>query len=257
MIQVVHRAIDILEFIRKSPQQAAGLAEIADSLNLNRATCSNILRTLTDRNMLEQNDNREYCYGPLIYRLTDGSFYDTDLVEAAKDVMEELSDQLNENTILAVIHKHKRVTIYEVESDHELHVKNRITKEAYETATGRLLLAFLPEKELKSFLRKKGLPTEDSWPEACHSDTLYRILEEIRVEKMTIQESLQHVVGFAAPVFNGELVVASLGVFLPAARLSEAHRRKIVSLLGRAATVISQNLTEGINQPLLEAVEST
>ena len=105
MIQVVHRAIDILEFIRKTPGKAAGLADIADGLKLNRATCANILRTLAQRDLLEQNERREYCFGPLMYQLTDGTFYDTDLVEASKYVMEELSGQLNESTILTIIHK--------------------------------------------------------------------------------------------------------------------------------------------------------
>ena len=251
MIQVVHRAIDILEFIRKAPGQAVGLSDIADELKLNRATCANILRTLAKRDILEQNERREYCFGPLMYQLTDGTFYDTDLVRASKDVMDELSGQLNESTILAIIHKNKRITICEVESDQELHVKNRRSKEIYETATGRLMLSFLSEKQLKLFLRKKGLPTEHNWPEATQKEELLNALKEIREEKMAIQVSRQHIIGFAAPVYKEDNVVASLGVFLPEARLTEAHRRKIISLLKRASDVVSQNLTKSINQPLL------
>ena len=252
MIQVVHRAIDILEFIRKTPGQAAGLADIADGLKLNRATCANILRTLTNRDLLEQNERREYCFGPLMYQLTEGTFYDTDLVEASKYVMEELSVQLNESTILTIIHKNKRITIYEVESDQGLHVKNRRSKEVYETATGRLMLSFLSKKQLNLFLRKKGLPTEQDWPEAMDKETLFNALREIREEEMAIQVSRQHVVGFAVPIYKEKNVVASLGVFLPKARLTETHRRKIISLLKRASGVVSQNLTESINQPLLD-----
>ena len=114
------------------------------------------------------------------------------------------------------------------------------------------MLSFLSEKQLKLFLRKKGLPTEHDWPEAIEKDALLNALREIREEEMAIQVSNQHVVGFAVPIYKGKNVVASLGVFLPEARLTETHRRKIISLLKKASGIVSQNLTESINQPLLD-----
>lgn len=255
MIQVLHRAVDILEFIAKTPRKAAGLAEIADHLKLNRATCANILKTLADRNLIEQNEKKEYLFGPLLYRLTNGSFYSADLVEAARDVMEELTAHLNESTILAIIHKNKRITIHEMEGGHDLHVKNRMEKEVYETATGRLLLAFYNDKERESFIRKKGLPSEDIWPKAVNKEGLFKVLDKIKNDQLSAQTSRRHVVGFAVPVYKKEKVVASLGVFLPEARLSENRKEEIIKLLQRAGEVISRNLTEGVQEHLLEKEE--
>ncbi|MGB3850575.1 MAG: IclR family transcriptional regulator [Tunicatimonas sp.] len=253
MIQVLHRAVDIIEFIANTPERAAGLAEIADYLNLNRGTCANILKTLIDRDFVEQNQRKEYQLGSQLYRLTQGSFYRTDLIEAAISVMEELTAEVNESTMLAVVRKNQRLAVCEVESNHDLHVKNRVEKEIYETATGRVLLAYFSDKEKEAFIRKKGLPSESIWPEATQKRQLLKALDKIRTEKMTMQVSPQHIVGFAAPLYEQDQVVAGLGVFLPVSRLTESHQQYIISLLKRASEVISQNLTHNIRQPLLES----
>ena len=54
MIQVVNRALNILEIIAKNPDRELGLTEIADSVELNHGTCANILKTLVLRGYVEQ-----------------------------------------------------------------------------------------------------------------------------------------------------------------------------------------------------------
>ena len=254
MIQVLHRAVDILEFIAKSPARAAGLAEIADTLTLNRATCANILKTLADRNLVEQDDSKQYRFGPLLYQLTEGFYYNTALVMAAKDAMEDLTAHLNESTLLAVIRNYKRIAIHQVESNHDLHVKSRLEKDVYETATGRLLFAYYSDKKQKSFLRKMGMPSAAVWEEASYEKGLARELEKIQQESMAIQVSAQHVVGFAVPIYQQDQVVASLGVFLPTARLTEGHQKTIVNSMSQTARVISQNLSKEGHQRLLNTL---
>ena len=54
MIQVVNRALDILEFIAKDKNKIYSLTEIADALELNHATCANIIKTMVNRNFIDQ-----------------------------------------------------------------------------------------------------------------------------------------------------------------------------------------------------------
>ena len=46
MIQVIHRALNLLEFIAQHPNREYSLTEIADQHQLNHGTCANILKTL-------------------------------------------------------------------------------------------------------------------------------------------------------------------------------------------------------------------
>ena len=49
MIQVIHRALNILELIARDRNKEYGLSEIADRLGLNHGTCANIIKTLVVR----------------------------------------------------------------------------------------------------------------------------------------------------------------------------------------------------------------
>lgn len=256
MIQVIYRAVDILEYIGKAPKQRAGLAEIADTLNLKQATCANIIKSLVDRNLLEQNEKREYCFGPLMYQLTNNNVYGTELINAAQDVMHELSELLNEDSILAVLRRDKRFTLYHVESEHDLRVVNKVEKSVYASATGRLLLAYCDKKEQAAFVRRIGVPDETEWPEVKNQESLYRTLSKIREGQLSVQTAPSHIVGFAVPVFLERKMVCSLGVFLPETRLNEQRREAIVTLMRTAAQTIELNLSTGTYLSLHEKMKS-
>src|SRR5688572_28631583 len=155
MIQVINRAMDILEMIAKNPEQIRSLTEIADSMNLNHATCANIIKTLVNRKYIEQVGHKKgYRLGQMSYALTNNFSYKRDLVQAAKEAMETLTKKINENTLLAIIKDNKRILLYDVPSDQDLQVRTSKEKNVYEAATGRLLLAYLTPKERENFITK-------------------------------------------------------------------------------------------------------
>lgn len=101
---------------------------------------------------------------------------------AAKETIDKLSDDLNENCLLGVIHHDKRILVYSTTIDHDLSVRNKPERKVYETATGRLLLSYLDSDQLEAFLQREGLPSEDIWREASARD---RLLDELRKIKET------------------------------------------------------------------------
>jgi len=54
MIQVIGKALDILELLAKDPDKVLTLSEVANTFNLNHGTCANIIKTLVDRNYVEK-----------------------------------------------------------------------------------------------------------------------------------------------------------------------------------------------------------
>ncbi|MFD2570468.1 IclR family transcriptional regulator [Spirosoma soli] len=243
MVLVIVKALDILEWVAREPGKAHSLTEIAEALQMNQATCVNILQTLVTKNYLEHLGRKKgYRLGPMAYNLTNNLSYSQNLVEAAKDEMEKLTAQLNETSILGIIRNQKRFIVHLVNSDQDLQVRSRTERNVYETATGRLLLAFMPDKERDGFLQSNGFPSTDTWPEAATPDDLDSALIKIRTEELAVTHSRTHIIGLAVPIRKSSQVVASLSVFLPEIRCSTSRQKEIVQALRQAARVINERL---------------
>lgn len=243
MIQVIHRALDILEVLASQPGRAFPLGEVAETLDLHRATCSNILKTLLQRGYVERLPSRGgYRLGSLASPWHGLAEHDNELAIAARPVLQLLSQTLNETSLIGVIRGRKRVMLECAASDRDLQVRSRPVRNVYETASGRLLLAYLPEQQLEAFVERVGLPNPRVWPEVRSAKDLVRRLATIRRNKLARSVSPEHVVGLAVPVWREDEAVASVSVYLPEARFTARRRNKIVSTLRGAGDEISRRL---------------
>jgi DNA-binding IclR family transcriptional regulator len=244
MVLVVVKALDILELVARDAGRAHSLTEIAESLQMNQATCVNILKTLVDKNYLEHLGRKKgYRLGPMAYSLTNNPSYSQDLLLAAKDLMEELTAQLNETSILGIIRNQKRFIVHLVNSDQDLQVRSRSERNIYETASGRVLLAYMSDKERASLLISIGYPTPDIWPGADTGEGLGEQLMIIQQHGLCVTRSKTHIIGLAVPIWRHQLVVASLSVFLPEIRCSHQRQQLIETELRATAQKISQRLS--------------
>ena len=158
MIQVINRACDILELIAKDPDTPKTLGEIAGELELNAGTCSNIIKTLVDRQYIEKIDKQKgYCLGAMAYKLTGNEGYKKTLVTAAKLELEALTKKINENSLLAQLNGGTRVAIFRATAKNDVQAVTPAEKPAYETTSGRMLIAMLPDEERKKFVLERVL----------------------------------------------------------------------------------------------------
>ncbi|GAB3968427.1 IclR family transcriptional regulator [Spirosoma terrae] len=246
MVLVIVKALDILELIAQEPTRSHSLTEIAESLQMNQATCVNILKTLVDKNYLEHLGRKKgYRLGPMAYNLTNNLSYSQDLILVAKDIMEDLTQRLNETSILGIIRNQKRFIVHLVNSDQDLQVRSRTERNIYETASGRVLLAFMPAKERENLVHKIGYPGEDIWPGAGTPDGLSQELDLIQASELSVTLSKTHIIGLAVPIRRHTVVIASLSIFLPEIRCSESRKQEIEIELRAAAQLISRRLSMG------------
>lgn len=246
MVLVIVKALDILEYIAREPDRAHTLTEIAEGLAMNQATCVNILNTLVSKNYIEHLGRKKgYRLGPMAYALTNNANYEQQLVSAAKDVMESLTEQLNETSILGVIRNYKRFILHLVDSNQDLQVRSRSERSIYETATGRLLLAFMSDKERETLLATIGLPPATVWPGAETLEGLQAELSIIRETELSMTLSPTHIIGLAVPIRRGTTVIAGLSIFLPQVRCSAFRQKEIERTLRVAATQISERVSAG------------
>jgi DNA-binding IclR family transcriptional regulator len=243
MIQVIVRAFDILEFVAAQGKEPVQLYKIAEHVKLSQPTTANIVKTMLEKNYLEQLGRKKgYKLGIAAYQLTGNPSYQINMVNAAKEPMQELTNQLNETSLLAMIRNNKRVILKLVECHQVLQVKAVFEAEVYETSTGRLLMAYLEPKELNSLIKANGLPTKKVWAGAETKPGLEKILKKIREEEFVQVYSKHHTVGFAVPVYKGTEVIAGLSIFVPESRYTDSHKEKIFKLIHKAAKKISEGL---------------
>lgn len=246
MIQVMLKAMDIVELLSTSPQKEFSLAEIADSFKMDHGTCSNIMKTLLSRGYVQQSaPRRGYKFGYMFYKLCDSAVLNEDLTKIAREDVEKLGKRLNESVILSVIKNDKRIVLYHTTPDREVIVRTNIDKSVYSTNTGRVILANYTPDHLDRFIIRVGLPSDNEWPEVRSSQKpeseLRERLARIRRDGFDIysDESLS---GFAAPLFRSGHVVASLGVYLPSYRL-EGNNEAILSAVLETSAEINRKLT--------------
>lgn len=245
MIQVLHRAFDILELIAKNNNKALSLSEIATSVQLNHATCANIIKTMVMRNYLEQlGPKKGYKLGFMAYQFVGDNSFEDKLRRSAAELMENLTAKLNETSLLAILKRQYRIIVHQTHAERDLMVKSLTEKEAYNSASGRLLVALLSDQEQVAFIEKFDLPSKEVWPEASTKMAMRKELDRIRQNGYARQETSSHIIGLACGIRENEQVVASLSIYLPVSRLREHKEADILKQLKETALLIEKKLKQ-------------
>jgi hypothetical protein len=245
MIQVVNRALNILEMIAANPGESLTLSEIADSLNLNHGTCANILKTLVNRNYVEQiGVKKGYKLGYMTFQLTDPHAYHSELKKIAVPFIDMLRDTINETVILSIIEGGRRILLYQAECNQEIQVRTNTSSSAYKATTGRQLLSHYPPQELDFFIKKNGLPDQKDWPGIRSKDDLIKALGEIKRKDVEISLNTNHVVSLAALIFRDGTAIASLGIYLPDIRFDKEKRTILSSEIIKTAHEINRAIED-------------
>jgi len=239
MIQVLNRAFDILEFLSRNIDKEHSLSEIADPLNLNHGTCANIIKTMVNRGYVDK--NKGYVLGRQSYYLTNNFSNEAELVKCAVTPMKNLSEILNESCVLSVLKNNSRRTLHKETVVRELQANPKDEINAYQTATGKLLLAYLDPADRNTYIKTYGLPG-DMWKEIDCERALIDELQRINKAGFVIHYDEINIAGVAMPIFNKEQVIASLGVYLPANRFTKATKEQIIENLAKTAKTISDRI---------------
>lgn len=243
MIQVVNRALDILEYLSKNQDSRNSLKDISTELNLNAGTCANIIKTLIQRQYVAKDAKRDYLLGSMAYALTRSGSYKKELVRAAKPELDKLTQTWNENSLLAIVEENTRVILASSDSSNNVQANTQDHKKAYHTAVGRVLISKLPPEELNKFIAKYGLPTQDEWSEVKKSEKLLKQhLTKISEQGYAGILNNEEVIGFAVPVIHSGVAVAGVGIYMPAFRFKKSQQKKIIQSLISTAENIAKKL---------------
>lgn len=240
MIQVINRAVDIIEYVAQNPNEPKLMGNIAKDLDLNLATCANIVKTLVSRGYLKKGiKEKGYSIGDHLLDISKGIFGFQDLIALADKEMKLACQQLNENCILAILKNNHRVIIHQINGNQVIQATTPEDKEAYDSSTGRLLIAMLGDKELKNFIKNYGTPKKNIWPQADTQEKLLAQIAIIRSNGYALIEDTRQIVGVATPIFKNGKVIASFSVYMPSFRFNENIRKKMIE----TALAVSQKIS--------------
>lgn len=253
MIKVVEKALNILELLSSDQNREFLLSEIADTLNMDRGTCANIIKTLSSRGYVHQSGPRKgYKFGYMIFKLTNTAVNNEELTKIAREEIDKLGNLLNETVILSCIKNDKRIVLYHTNPDRELVVRHNIAKSVYGANTGRVILANYRPSHLEKCIIRLGLPSIEDWPEIYDSNNpageLRNRLVDIKSNGYEVHHDKDGIVGVAAPLFCAGHVVGSVGVYLPKMRYTDG--KKILQQVLDTAQTINDKLdrTEKMRQ---------
>lgn len=247
MIQVIDRALDILEFLGSDSNNAKSLDEISEVIKIKKTTCSNILKSLLQRGYLEQpNGKRNYKLGFKAYKLVGSSRFHDRMAALAHNALQALYDEIEETVVLAAIEENKRIVISNIEATSGITARINHSYTIYRAATGRVILACYPQKKLDATIDRIGLPDIADWPEIKTREQLISALNSIKEAGLAESHIEGGIIGIAVPLYKKDIVIASIGVCLPAFRCSPARKARIIAALSSAARAIEKELANGV-----------
>jgi len=245
-IKVLNKSLSILEILLQQGS-AMNMTEISKKLDLYPSTTHRILDTLKHWGYVEQEpDNQEYQLGLKVLELGMAKLHQMDLVREATPYLKELVKQCNETVHLGVLEEGEVLYLAKEESSQTIRMISYVGKRAplHCTALGKVLLAYLPEEEIKKILDKRELPrfTENT---ITNKRELEKELSKVREQGFALdrEENEKDVSCIAAPIRNyqGE-VIAALSISSPIFRIDKKVQNNLKEALIETSRKISKRL---------------
>lgn len=243
----LEKALDLLySFGPHSPEQS--LSQISRKLHFPPSTARRLLKAMVSRGLVQQDPiTQRYRLGSGILFLASIAQNGLDIRRIALPVIEKLRDATGENTALHELREGKRICIEKAESKEVLRDTILIGDQfpAHCGASGKVLLAYLKEEELRKYLQSGPLraltPRTITDPKKLMAE-----LSNIRRKGFAFSSGervMDGLCAISAPIFDHKgRVPYSLTITLTPFRLRAKGRERLVRLVKESAAEISKKL---------------
>lgn len=245
-LQTLSRSIKVLKLFSPTKTEFT-LTEFHERLNISMSSLQRILTTLVQEGFLERDEKTKmYRLGLELYFLGNLVKDRSQLLSVSKNYMDELKNETGETVTLNTIHNNKRKCIGYVLADHELTTLSFISSSSplYAGASAKVLLAFLPEEEIKAYLEKTKLDEITKYT-TTNRTVLKNELIDIKNKGYSVTES-ERVLGvhaISAPIRNRfGAVIASMTLTIPSVRMKKSFEEDYIKLVVKYSRLISEKL---------------
>jgi len=245
MVPAVARAMALLDLLEKE-RESMSLARLSASLSLPKSSVHGLCNTLMALGYLRRQDDGGFFIGPRVMGLANAFAAQTTPAQEFDRLWSSLAAAPQETVILSVLDGTDVVYVAVRNGMRPLVLAFSVGMRlpAYRAATGRAMLAFHDEAQVKRLYPMSRLPAFLNQPSMRRSDLLHELaLTRERGYGIDDETVRQNVYCMAAPVFNasGE-VVAGLGICLQKATLKPRFAAQQRDTVMDVARQLSQRL---------------
>jgi len=244
-VRAVERALQILDcFDDENPIR--GVSEIAQAVDLHKATTHRIVTTLLNFGYLERaDDDQRYRLGLRLAGLGFKVIRRMDLRREAIPYMNQLVEQWDEVCDLSIFDEGRVFYVEVLRGSHALTISAAIGQRlpAHCTASGKLFLAHLPPEELDAMLSKPLYAYTGNT--IISPDALHQQFNTIRSQGFSIddEELEAGIRAIAAPIRNhtGDMI-AAISIPGPTSRMTDDRIPQITATLSDTAQAVSHRM---------------
>lgn len=233
-VRAVERALAILDCFSEDKNNFT-LTELSHAIELSPSTTLRLLTTLENMNYIFRDPvNMRYYLGFRLAQLSHVAFANLDICQVVRPHLERLHSQFNESMGIYILKDDHRVCVERIECTQPLRSVVSVGQNQPLTrgASGRLLLAYLSEEEIRPLLEKDPATTFED---------LARIKEYGYA--VSHGERQAGVVSIAAPVFNSVgKVAAALFISGPEVRFDQYFINRLVEKVTQTARQVSMEM---------------
>jgi DNA-binding IclR family transcriptional regulator len=244
-IASVNNALRLLLLFRSQPR--VRLSEASEHLGVAHSTAHRLLAMLAYHGFVRQEqDSRAYVTGPALMEIGLAAVSQLDIRRHARPALERLAGSLGETVHLAVLEGANVRYLDAVESSRALRVAARTgaASAANCTASGKALLAALPEADVSAMFADTALPRLT--PRSITSrSALLAELRQVRKDGCAVnrEESEEGVASVAVAVRGPrQAQAAALTVSAPVSRMTDAATQRIKQELQAQAAWLAAQL---------------
>ncbi len=246
-VQVLDRAINILEFIGKQSTGEAGLPELSAAMKLHKTTTHRIAHVLESRGLLRRGlDSNRYRLGLHLYDLGCQALDHVNIRDEARPIMTRVAFDVGETVHLALLDRAEVLYIERIEAQRSLTMGSKLgaRNPVYCTSLGKAILAYLPENEVDQILAASRMEARTR-NTITNVLALKRELERTRNRGYAIddEEIEDGVRCIAAPILNtSSRSVAAVSVSGPSSRITPDRFQLIGKTMLKAAQELSTRI---------------
>ncbi|MGC1486340.1 MAG: IclR family transcriptional regulator [Albidovulum sp.] len=246
-IQSVDRALSVLETVA-GERDGMTVSEVSEQVGLNISTCHHLITTLVHRGFLTHlGRTRGYALGPRLGELVELSEMETDPAVLLDKDLRALGVKLGHGVQFAVLSDTSLMTKLSFAGPQgEVTEPSEIEKMTalHATATGKAILAWIPDNELARVISANGLTPYT----ARTITTLSGLVEDLRLVRrlkfaVDDEEFHQGIVCIGSTIREGAgAVIGAISVTIPVARATAEYRRHLIKEMIGAANTMSSKL---------------
>jgi DNA-binding IclR family transcriptional regulator len=240
-VQSIERACALIAVLALKADMPLG--RLSEAVDLHPATARRLLTTLESVGYVHQDaESRRYRLGPMLIYLGKKAAQQSPLHQIARIEIERLVALSGETVYTAVLDGNDVLYVDVVESTQSIRMSTHAGDRcpAYSTATGRVLLGYLPDAQLDGYLSQR-FEQQTPWTETS-PDRLRAVIQQVRATGVgvSVDEQEEGVTSIAAPITADEdTAIAAIAVAGPSYRLTSERVARLIPVLIESAANIN------------------